>query len=148
MTVGKIFAWIQFLIRFRNPIVLISIFFIAIFELLGSILNSQVWNVISLLSLIPFLLLTFYCGLLVFYLHSQNKKWLIVAMIILSMVLVFTMQTEDANIFLGLIQTLLFIPIIVGWIYLFVIAIASQPEESYPTFKKFFKLPKRLIKKS
>ncbi len=146
MTVGRIFAWIQFLIRFRTPIVLISIFFIAIFELLGSILNSQIWNVISLLSLIPFLLLTFYCGLMVFYLHSQNKKWLIITMFIFSMVLVFTMQTEDENILLGLIQTLLFIPIIVGWIYLFVIAIASQPDESYPTFKKFFKLPKKFFK--
>jgi hypothetical protein len=67
-------------------------------------------------------------------------------MLIFSMVLVFTMQTEDENILLGLIQTLLFIPIIVGWIYLFVIAIASQPDESYPTFKKFFKLPKKFFK--
>jgi hypothetical protein len=146
MTVGRIFAWIQFLIRFRNPIVLISIFFIAIFELLGSILNLQVWNVISLLSLIPFLLLTFYCGLLVFYLHSQNKKWLIITMLIVSMMLVFTLPTEDTSIFLRPIQTLLFIPIIVGWIYLFVIAIASQPEESFPTFRKIFKLPKKLFK--
>jgi len=76
---------------------------------------------------------------MVFYLHSQNKKWLIITMLIFSMVLVITMQTEKATIFLGLIQTLLFIPIIVGWIYLFSIAIASQPDESYPTFKKFIK---------
>lgn len=146
MSVVKILAWIQFLIRFRNLIVLISIFFLVILELLGSVLNSQAWNVISLFSLIPFILLAFYCGLLVVHLHLQNKKWLIITMLIVSMMLVFTMPTEDASIFLRPIQTLLFIPIFIGWIYLFVIAIASQPEESFPTFKKIFKLPKKLFK--
>lgn len=64
------------------------------------------------------------------------------------MVLVFTVQTEDENIFLGLVQLLLFIPIIVGWIYLFSLAAMSTPDEPYPTFKKLLKLPKRFNKKS
>jgi len=148
MSFGKIFVYLQFLIRFRIQLILISIILLFIFELLGSVLNSQVWNVVSLLSLIPLILLAFYWGLFVVYLHLQSKKWLIITIFIVSMVLVFAVQADYSNIILRLIQTLLFIPIIVGWIYLFSLAAMSTPDEPYPTFKKLLKLPKRFNKKS
>ncbi len=133
MTIGKLFIFIQFLIRHRLILILSSLFSLAVIDLVIMNFDSPVVDVVPLLVLLPYLLLVFYAGLFVFRLHHEGKKWLIIAVFACTFFFGLTLQADNTNLLLRLIQTLLSVSVIVGWLYLFVQLGTPRTDEGFRT---------------
>lgn len=93
----------------------------------------------SFLIFLPFLALLFFLATIFPLFYTKNKRVMILRMIFLTALSSIILNIKFENIFLLIIQDLFVVPLVFGIGYFVFIFLAAQPDESFPTFKKFIK---------
>lgn len=121
----------------RIHIFLISLLSHLFLDLLLFITNGILRDIISMITVIPFLILFTFFGGFIIRLHFINRTRTIISMTFIVLISLALQKKEVDNILLSIFQDLLFIPIIFGIFYVWFAIGWAQPDESFPTFKRW-----------
>jgi len=120
-------------------IFLISLFLYFYFGVMSSIEIGFLESFFYLLKIFAFLVLFTYFVVFLFRIYSMNPKRSIISMVFVAIICLWLVDVSTENIIFSLLQDLLVVIIVGSIFYVWIGVGLIQPDESFPTFKKWGK---------